>query len=144
MRRSFLVCSILLAGAVYSGTKAVDSQIHLCVEWYRTPVADREALILGAYAPVVRKVRDQVPEEEGILLVSDMDPAPLPYALFPRKIWQMRTEPESNALFIDLPPSPYTTRPPESFPVSWRLDLVEENARGGGELTRLKPAGGDR
>jgi hypothetical protein len=144
MRPPIIICSILLAGALYSGATSIVSQIRLCAEWGRTPEADREALILGVYAPAVQKVRAQVPEEEGILLVSDMDPAPLPYALFPRKIWQMQTEPETSAVFMDLPPSPYPMRPPESFPVSWRLDLREANSEAGGELTRLKTPGGDR
>jgi hypothetical protein len=144
MKRSVIICSILLVGALYSGASTVVYRIRLCAEWYKTPSADRADRILGEYAPVVRKIRSLVPEEDGILLVSNMDPAPLPYALFPRKIWQMQTEPETNAVFMDLPPSPYPLRSPESFPVSWRLDLLEGNSQWGGELTRLKPTGGNR
>ncbi len=144
MRRPIVICAILLAGALYSGATAIVTQVRYCVEWHRTPAKDRDELILGDYAPVVRKVRAQVREEEGILLVSDIDPAPLPYALFPRRIWQVQTEPETNAEFMDLSPSRHPLRRPESLPVSWRLDLLKGNAQSGGTLTRLKPAGGER
>lgn len=139
-----ILCSILLAGALYSGAASIVSQLRLCAEWRGTPVAEREGLILGAYAPAVRKVRAQVPEGEGILLVSDIDPAPLPYALFPRRIWQTRTEPETNAVFMDLPPSAYPARPPGSFPAGWRLDLRKSNVAAGGDLSRLEVGGGNR
>lgn len=137
MRRAVLPCAVLLGGALFSGAAAIVAQVDDCVTWGRTPARDREALVLGEYAPAVARVRAQVPENEGILLVSDIDPAPLPYALFPRRIWQTETESESTRMFMELPPSPYPKRSPESLPVSWRLDLRRDNAAGGGELTRL-------
>ena len=93
--------------------------------------------VLGMYAPAVLKVRATVPETDRLLLISGIDPALFPYTLFPRKIWQMQTSPETDRFYMDLPASPYPERLPENFPVRWLLDINQDNVMNGGELIRL-------
>ena len=143
-RTAALYCGILLAGSLYGGGAAVVDHLRLCGEWRETPPAGREALILGPYAPVVRNVRERIPPGEGFLLASGVDPAPLPYALFPRPIWKTGPESESTDGFMELPAPRWPRRPPESFPVSWRLELRDDNLERGGDLTPVRPTGGAR
>lgn len=101
-------------------------------------------MVLGMFTPSTLKARASIPETEGILLFSGIDPALLPYALFPRKIWQIQTDPETNRIYMDLPPTPYPQRQPESFPAPWELIITQDSVMMGGELTRLQPGGSAR
>lgn len=115
--------------------------IRVCNDWKNATSEIRTEMTLGMYAPAVLKVRATVPETDRLLLISGVDPALFPYTLFPRKVWQMQTAPETDQLYMALPTSPYPERPPESFPVGWLLDINQDNVMNGGELTRLHQGG---
>lgn len=141
-RSEKLIGLILMAGAIYSAVATIIPQWQLRSAWQQLSPEKRDGFVLGPYASLVRRVNAQVQPSESILLVSALDPGLLPYALFPRKIWQMQTDPETNALFMDLPPSTYPHRAAESFPVKWRLDVQMENAGVRGDLKHLHTSGG--
>ena len=142
MKRSVkLIGLILMAGAIFSAVATIIPQWQLHSAWQRLAPDKREGFVLGPFAPLVRQVNAQVQPFESILLVSTLDPGLLPYALFPRKIWQMQTDPETNALFMDLPSSPYPRRVAESFPAQWRLDVHLENSKVRGDLKPLHARG---
>jgi len=139
-----LIGLILMVGAICSAVATFIPQWRLRAAWQQLSMEKRDGFVLGPYAPLVRRVNAQVRPWESILLVSALDPALLPYALFPRKIWQMQTDPETNAFFMDLPLSPYPKRAMESFPVAWRLDVQMEDAGVKDILTRLHAKGVQR
>jgi hypothetical protein len=65
----------------------------------------------------------RLPANASVLLESDWDPALVAYYLYPRKIYQLDVQPETDQLFMRLPPSPYARRLPESFAVDWVIKL---------------------
>ena len=140
-RREKLICLILMAGAIYSAVATIIPQWQLRSVWQQLAPEKRDSFVLGPFAPLVRQINAQVPPDESILLVSTLDPGLLPYMLFPRKIWQMQTDPETNALFMDLPISAYPHRMAESFPAQWRLDVQLEDSKVKGELKPLHAKG---
>lgn len=142
MKRSDkLIGLIFMAGALCSAVATIIPQWQLLSVWQQLAPDKRVGFVLGPFAPLVRQVNAQVQPVESILLVSALDPGLLPYALFPRKIWQMQTDPETNALFMDLPSSPYPRRAPESFPARWRLDVQLEDSKVKGVLKPLHANG---
>jgi hypothetical protein len=132
---------LLLGAALFSGALTMAAQTRACYEWRNAPAEMRTGVELGMSGPAILKVRATVPETDGLLIISDIDPALFPYALFPRKIWQVRTAPETDQVYMDLPPSPYPQRPLESFPVNWLLNIRGDTVATGGELTRIQPYG---
>lgn len=136
-----LIGLILMVGAICSAVATIIPQWQLRSVWQELTPEKRDGFVLGPFAALVRQVNAQVQPSESILLVSTLDPGLLPYTLFPRKLWQMQTDPETNALFMDLPPSPYPRRAAESFPAQWRLDVQLENNKVRGDLKRLHAKG---
>ena len=136
-------CLLLLA-ALTSGILTFSARFRLWQEWRNAPAEVRNDMVLGMFGPAIHKIRATVPENEGLLLYSEIDPALFPYALFPRKIWQLQTDPETNSVYMDLPPSSYPRINPERLPVSWVLHIHQDNVMTGGELTQIHPGGGAR
>lgn len=130
---------LLLIAALVSGALTVTAQFRLRSQWEKAPPETRNDIVLGMFGPTIHKVRASIPEQDGILLYSGVDPALLPYALFPRKIWQTATDPETNAIYMDLPPSSFPIISPEELPVSWQLEINQDNIMIGGNLTRTPP-----
>jgi hypothetical protein len=134
-------CLLLLA-ALTSGILTFSARFRLWQEWRNAPAEVRNDMVLGMFGPAIHKIRATVPENEGLLLYSEIDPALFPYALFPRKIWQLQTDPETNSVYMDLPPSSYPRINPERLPVSWVLDIRLVTIAIGGELSRILTNGG--
>jgi len=144
MKPFTIIQYLLLAAAILSGIMTMAPHIRVCSDWKNASSEMRTEMTLGMYAPAVLKVRATVPETERLLLISGIDPALFPYTLFPRKIWQKQTAPETDQLYMNLPPSAFPERPPESFPVGWLLDINQDNVANGGALTRLHQSGGSK
>lgn len=136
MKHSLWLSFTLLLFSLYGGGVVIEERLRLLEWWRHLPVAKREGAILGPLAPLVANVCQHVSPNEGLLLFSPLDPALIPYVLFPRKIWQIQVEPESNAFYMQLPPSPFPRRRPEDFPAVWRLNYMPDNASQGGDLVK--------
>ena len=141
MKRFPAIQYLLLVAALLSGAMTIAAQFRLCDDWSKAPAEVREDMVLGMFGPTIRKVSASVPENDGILLSSGIDPALFPYALFPRNIWQLQTDPDTNYIYMDLPPSEYGRKDPAELPVGWRLDIRQDDFLMGGELTRIQPHG---
>jgi len=127
-----------------SGGPTIYERSALLRRWQHLAPEARRAMLQGPMAPLIAKVERQVPANGAILLFAGLDPALLPYYLYPRKIWQPGVDPETNAVYMDLPPSPYPLRRPETFAVDWHLDWFPDNAAAGGSLLFVGRGGGGR
>lgn len=143
MNAQRLLLLILLCAALAGSLPLGAERWRLIAQWQAADPREREVMLFGPYAPAVEKVRRTVPADGTILLFSGLDPALLPYALYPRRIWQPGVDPETNAVYMDLPPSPYPPRRPETFAVDWYLDWFPDNAAAGGALTFVGRAATD-
>ncbi|GEM_PF-3878122 len=144
MRMRQFLCLGLLSAALLSGGVVFWERLRFLQQWQTAPVDAREGMLLGELRPVVAKVKKAVPPAGSILLFSGIDPALIPYYLHPRKIWQTQTEPETNAVYMDLPASPYPRLRPEEFRVTWHLYCYPGNMRAGGELVYVDGERGGR
>lgn len=134
--RRFLI-TFLCFGALASGSATLLDRWLLAAHWRSAPPAVRAEMPMGEFQPLIAKVMQSVPPDGNLLLFSELDPALLPYYLHPRKIWQMQSDPETNAFYMDLPPSHYPVRNPDSFRVDWHLYYSSENAHSGGKLVHV-------
>lgn len=143
-RQRLLLLALLCAALAGSLPLGVD-RWQFRAQWRAADARAREDILFGPYAPAIAKVRRMVPEDGTILLFSGVDPALFPYAVHPRRIWQVLTEPETDAIYMQLPPSPFLpARSPESFQVGWHLLVTPENLGAGGELRRVADDTGRR
>jgi len=134
------IVGLLLVGAVVTGLPAFQDVTRLAAYWRNADADQRREALYQSLGPLLEKVERAVPPQDSILLYSTVDPALLPYVLFPRRIWQVGVEPETNRMFMDLPAPPFQERSPVSFPVDWVLRLSPQNLSRGGELIRIRPA----
>jgi len=141
---SQILVGILLVAAVFSGGSVVYERWTLLRSWQQSSPEVGRGLLQGPMAPLIARVEREVPANGTMLLFAGLDPALLPYYLYPRKIWQPGVDPETNAVYMELPPSPYPLRRPETFAVDWYLDWFPDNAAAGGSLAFVGRAGGGR
>lgn len=114
-----LLLVVALAGTVGEGGR----RLAEVVQWRGGAADSRGELLYGPYRELFTNSFAQLPPNASILLMSDWDPALIPYYLDPRKIFQLGVDPETNAVFMKLPPSPYPRRRPESFAVDLIVTL---------------------
>lgn len=136
MKIERLLLILLCAGALASAGTVFSQRWQLISRWRGESKVARVDRLQGVCAPAIEKVLRTVPESGTLLLKSGFDPALLPYYLHPRRIWQTKVEPETNALCMKLPPSRYAPRDVATFEVDWLLDLRFSNADQGGYLVR--------
>jgi hypothetical protein len=131
-----LILGLLLAASLASGVVTLSSRIKTLDAWRSAPPAARDKFLFGLAGPAIVKVRSSVPEDGSLLLIASLDPALFPYYLHPRRIFQCATEPETDRVYMDKPPSPYPWRPPSSFAVDAILVWDDATRTQGGVLRR--------
>lgn len=135
----YLLPGLLLLTSLVSGYRARTGLNAEVAAWRSLDERQQRATLMRGYAPLIDHVGRNVPETEGLVLYSAIDPALLPYYLYPRKIWQTRVDPETNRQYMVLPPSVFPERAPESFGARWVVSFDQENAQRGGDLYRMGP-----
>ncbi len=133
-----LILVLLLGGALFSGVRQWRQDCASVQLWREASPAQRRELLLLEYAAVVARVEARVAPREGLVLLANVDPALLPYYLHPRPIWQLQVEPETDRIYMKLPPARFPRREPRDFPVHWLLRVDRETLARGGELTELR------
>lgn len=137
-RFNLILTGVILTAALLSGVMTVAERLMSIRQWRSASLSQQEEWQYGFAAPVIGRVRAAIHGNGSLLLQAGLDPALLPYYLFPRRIYQTGTDPETNAVYMHLPPTPYPQRSPESFAVDALLLWDDNNWRSGGEL---RPAG---
>jgi hypothetical protein len=124
---------LALVAAVAITISAVPTLL-LELQWYENwRAADgdaQEAILFAAAAPLIHEARQRVDPHECVLLASPaLDPAIIPYYLHPRRIFQTSVRPETDDVYMKLPPPFPTPRAADTFACAWgvRLDV---DARG--------------
>lgn len=120
---SRVIVALLLVAALAGAVREGGQCLKQVGQWRKGPTDVRERLQFGSYREVFSFSGSRVSPKASVLLLSDWDPALLPYYLYPRKIFQLDVDPETNQDFMKLPPSPYPRRRPESFAVDWVIRL---------------------
>ena len=121
-RSKGLFLLVLAAALLFSGPRLFRERLLFLLEWRAAPEAAREKILYGDDSGLILFAGSNIPPQESILLSSELDPALIPYYLHPRKIYQLRSDPETNSAYMKLPPSPYPVRRPESFDADWHVD----------------------
>lgn len=128
------VLAILFLGAFLSGITTYGNLQDLSATYADAPPDMRRFMLYGPLVPMIAQVEARVPPQSPFLLITDVDPALIAYALFPRKIWQTSVDTALQPLFLPTVRSSYPERPAETFAVDWVLHLRPDNLPLGGEL----------
>lgn len=133
----YIIFATLFLAALASGVVKGNERFSLISRWRSASAVERNALLYGSSGPVISKVKHFVPENGRLLLQAGLDPALLPYYLFPRKIWQASVDPETNSVYMDLQDPLFPQRQVDSFNVDWILAWHSKNRFWGGDLTPI-------
>ena len=136
----WIVTALLLGCALYGGLRVRATLSDQRREWRALDERGRRSLLQRGYEPLLRAIERNVSEEGGLVLYSGIDPALVPYYAYPRRIWQIRVDPETNQSFMILPPSGWPERSAESFDAGWAVTFDRSNAARGGVFFRLREA----
>ncbi|MGC4122996.1 MAG: hypothetical protein QM765_52185 [Myxococcales bacterium] len=99
-------------------------------------------LLWHDFASLVQAVRQHVPETDAVLLETPLDPAVMPYALFPRELFMCAVEPDSDQGYYEVAPHGFPRRPPSAYGFAWRASVGRDPS--GNLAVRLAPPEGPR
>ncbi len=133
------VALCLISAAAGAGGEALE-RFSAVSRWQTgTPEQRGKQLHGSAYHELIAYAQSRVSPGESCLLVSDWDPALIPYYLHPRRIYQRDVQPEITSSYMRVPPSPYPRRPVESFDVDWAVRLRDTGGTLVPEFWKLGP-----
>lgn len=111
----------------FSGIPHLRKQFSLMKQWQAASDTGKQNILHGSLSNLFILAKDKTHPDSRILLFSQVDPALIPYYLYPRVLYQVQPDPETNRSYMNLSASPYPLRHPQSFEVDWHIRCLVDN-----------------